>query len=585
MPTELDLEGPTAPRQRETSVPSRLGPFLILEEVGRGGMGTVYRARHETTGETAAIKVLPGELAHSPGFRDRFRREVMALATLGHPNIVALLDVGEAERTPWYAMEFIPGRSLAAEVVARRRLPWDEVIDIGVQVCHALKHAHDRGVVHRDLKLSNLIRTPDGQVKLTDFGIAKVFDDPKQTAPGGVIGTAEFMSPEQAEGKAAGRRSDLYSLGVLLYALAAGRLPFRGHSALDLMRQHRYGQFDRPGAYAPGLPSELDALIVELMAKDPAKRPGDAHVAARRLDGVRRRLSYRLDPEATGMSVPTGSTPPVELTTGEVEIPSPPPRPTIAATSDRVAPLTPFTGLRANPNVSGRSGLATGRERTGLLLSLLAILAALGSTLAWTLWPRDDAGLAARGDRLLRSHTSEDDREARDRVYTPLLERHRTGEWADLARARLAELAERARARSARTGMRQGLRPSASVTDLSEPERLYMRAEADLRAGDLADARGRFHSLAVAFRGEPSAASWVSAAEDRVAEIDRRPPASTSASGRREILNRANRLDANREGDQARAVREAFVTLYQDDPQAAADVAEVRARLVEAQRP
>ena len=185
MPTDLDLEGPPALRRDEAPAPQRLGPFVVLEEVGRGGMGTVFRARHEATGEPAAVKVLPTELARSPGFRDRFRREVMALATLGHPNIVALLDVGEAGGTPWYAMEFVPGRSLAAEVVARRRLPWDEVIDIGVQVCHALKHAHDRGVVHRDLKLSNLIRTPRARSSSPTSASPRSSTTPSRPRPAG----------------------------------------------------------------------------------------------------------------------------------------------------------------------------------------------------------------------------------------------------------------------------------------------------------------------------------------------------------------------------------------------------------------
>ena len=387
------------------------------------------------------------------------------------------------------------------------------------------------------------------------------------------------MSPEQAEGKAAGRRSDLYSLGILLYALAAGRLPFRGHSALDLMRQHRYGQFDRPGAYAPGLPAELDALIVELMSKDPSKRPGDAHVTARRLDAVRRRLSYKVDPEATGLSPPAGerSTPPLELTTGEVEIPSPPPRPTVAASLDRVSPRTPLSGLRADDAPAGRSGFAAGRERLGMLLGVLAALVVLGFALSWSFWPQDDAELAAWGERLLHSNTAEDDRQARDRVYSPMLDRHRTGEWAELARARLAELAERSRARSARAGIRHGLRPSASAAELSEPERLYMKAEADLHAGDLVGARARFRALAVAFESDPAAATWTSAALDRVSEIDRRPVA--SAPGRRDVLARADRLAASGDATAARDLREAFITLYQDDPEASSDVAAARDRL------
>src|SRR5882757_1279958 len=153
----------------------QLGPYRIGRQLGRGGMGTVFAGVESASGEAAAIKVLSAALAHVEGFRERFESEIESLRKLRHPNIVRLLGFGEQDGLLFYAMELVEGKSLEEELRSGRRFDWDEVTDIGIQVCRALKHAHDRGVIHRDIKPANLMYTAEGEVKLSDFGIAKLF--------------------------------------------------------------------------------------------------------------------------------------------------------------------------------------------------------------------------------------------------------------------------------------------------------------------------------------------------------------------------------------------------------------------------
>ena len=203
-----------------------LGKWRIFKELGRGGMGRVYLAQEEATGRQAALKVLAPELAQDVGFLQRFQREIETLSQLTHPNIVRFYESGFENGHYFYAMEYVDGQSLDEGLLAQKRMPWRDVLDIALQLCPALRHVHDHGVIHRDLKPSNIIRTAAGHVKLMDFGIAKIFAGSHLTATGGVVGTAEYISPEQASGKPVTKRSDLYSFGVVLYTLLVGRPPF-----------------------------------------------------------------------------------------------------------------------------------------------------------------------------------------------------------------------------------------------------------------------------------------------------------------------------------------------------------------------
>ncbi|MFM8583470.1 MAG: serine/threonine-protein kinase, partial [Planctomycetaceae bacterium] len=199
-------------------LPRQIGRYEIEERLGQGGMGQVYLGRDPQTGERAAIKVLSAALAQEEGFLERFQREIEALRKFSHPHIVRLYEDGVEQGAPWFAMEYVPGGTLLDLLRSERRLDWRRAYKLAIETCSALKAAHDQGVVHRDLKPSNLLIDPDEHVHLTDFGVAQSYAASQRlTFAGGVIGTAEYMSPEQAAGQRATRHSDLYSLGAVMY--------------------------------------------------------------------------------------------------------------------------------------------------------------------------------------------------------------------------------------------------------------------------------------------------------------------------------------------------------------------------------
>ena len=269
----------------------RLGPYRLEKTLGRGGMGAVFLGIHQETLEKAAVKVLATHLADDQVFRERFKSEVQTLKQLLHPNIVKLHGFGEEDGHLYYVMEYVPGRNLQDEMAAGRRFTWREVTRIGVQVAQALKHAHDRGIVHRDLKPANLLLTDDDQIKLTDFGIAKLYGGTHVTADGSVMGTADYMSPEQARGKQITSRCDLYSLGSVLYALLTGKPPFAGKSLTEVI--HNLMQ-EKPIALrrlAPDTPAELESIVLQLLEKDPQNRIPTAIAVANRLKAMEHALS------------------------------------------------------------------------------------------------------------------------------------------------------------------------------------------------------------------------------------------------------------------------------------------------------
>jgi serine/threonine protein kinase len=266
--------------------PDRIGPYEIRQKLGAGGMGSVYLGRHVETGQLVAVKLLTASLAREPGFVERFNREIDAMRKLKNPHIVELFENGVEGESYYYAMEHVEGETLMGLMRREKRIPWQKALDIAVQICQALKAAHDAGIIHRDLKPSNLLVTPEGVVKLTDFGVAQVFASSRLTVTGGIIGTAEYMSPEQAQGKRAGKQSDLYSLGAVLYAMVTGRTPFSGSTAVEVIQKHKFGLFDRPKMYVPDIPVRVDDTICRLLEKNPEKRFPDALVLLRHLEQI-----------------------------------------------------------------------------------------------------------------------------------------------------------------------------------------------------------------------------------------------------------------------------------------------------------
>jgi serine/threonine-protein kinase len=314
----------------------RLGPYRVLRKIGRGGMGTVYEGVHVETGQSAAIKLLAADLAHQAGFRERFEGEIETLRKLRHPNIVQLFGFGEQDGLLFYSMELVAGSSLEEQLRRGRCFDWRDAVRIGIDMCHALRHAHDRGVIHRDIKPGNLLVTDDGHVKLSDFGIARLFANLRLTGTGGVMGTAEYMAPEQAEGRPVDPRADLYSLGGVLYVLLTRRPLFQGGSFAEILDKQRTERPEPLGQLAPDVPAEIAQLIEQLLEKDPERRIPNAMLLARRLEAVEQAVAAvgrteTSDPEADAEQesvdgpVPQSSEPlaPTQPATYQADVPPP----------------------------------------------------------------------------------------------------------------------------------------------------------------------------------------------------------------------------------------------------------------------
>ncbi|MBL4883792.1 MAG: serine/threonine protein kinase [Planctomycetaceae bacterium] len=289
-------------------IPDKVGPYRIERKIGSGGMGTVYLGQHVDTNQEVAVKVLPASLAREDGFVLRFTREIEAMRKLSSPHVVEVFDSGvDDDETYYYAMEYVDGVTLSKWIRENGRMPWKDVIEYSVQICSALKAAHDAGIVHRDLKPSNLLITKQNKIKLLDFGVAQVFASSKLTKTGGIIGTAEYMSSEQAQGKRTTKKSDIYSLGAVMYAMLTGRPPYSGKTSMEVIQKHKFGQFDAPRSYVPEIPHWLDEVVCKCLDKDPDNRYPDAHVLSLRLKEIIKKVELSLQ-DATSADGPVAGT-------------------------------------------------------------------------------------------------------------------------------------------------------------------------------------------------------------------------------------------------------------------------------------
>jgi hypothetical protein len=510
----------------------RLGRWILSREIGRGGMGRVHLAQEEVTGRRAAIKILAPELAQDAGFLQRFEREIETLARLTHPNIVQFYDAGHDLGHYWYAMEFVEGRSLDDLIEHRRRFPWRDTIDIAFQICPALKHVHDHGIVHRDLKPSNILVRDDGVIKLTDFGIAKVFSGTSLTQTGGVVGSAEYIAPEQAAGKPTTKRSDIYSLGVILYQMLTGRPPFEGDTFLDLLHKHRYAQFDRVRRLAPDVPHDLDDLVSRLLDKDPAQRPPDCLVLHKQLEAIR----LKIDRKEQATHIPLGDT--VAET-----------KPTFAP--DTAGPTGALVGERAHaesPGVFNRP------------LVLIALLVACAGLIVYMKWPLDEETLFRRGAELMASKRLSDQEEAWHEYLEPL-------------ERRFPETPHKEEIDKLRRKLMLARGPAGPPT---EAER-HVRHAIELRAEGQTTAAARiFRQTILLFDKDAAAKQWVDEAREQLAELGSPAAQAERLKRVRRQLDQAAAFKTQGKQEDAERLWSALETLYQDDPAGGAIIEEVR---------
>lgn len=292
--------------------------YELVEAAGRGGMGEVWRATDRELGRTVAVKVLPPELTRHEEFRVRFRREARIVASLNHRNVAVLHDVGEdttdGETTPFLVMEFIEGRTLT-DVLADGPFTVERALAVGRDIADALAHSHAQGLIHRDVKPSNVMLTSEGAIKVLDFGIAKVVAETttRLTATGMTVGTPAYLSPEQLTGEPVDGRSDQYSTGCLLYELLTGRPPFVGDSAFAVMHQHISQEPVAPSRLRPQIPAVVDGLVLRTLAKDREQRPGSAAELRDALSATLTVLSGPAVAPVPGTAAPVPGTPPAPV--------------------------------------------------------------------------------------------------------------------------------------------------------------------------------------------------------------------------------------------------------------------------------
>ena len=297
-------------------------PFELIEQIGEGGMGVVYRARYVVNNREVALKMLPGDVTDKVALA-RFERELEVLKNLKHPNIVRCFGGVSEDKKRFYAMELVEGGSLEDELQRRGKLSMERVVAYGLQMCAALECSHKSGVVHRDIKPSNFLIGNDRQLKLSDFGLASVSASRRITAAGKTAGTLLYMAPEQICGGDMSPQTDLYALGCVFYELLTGKPPFIGESPAQTMHMHCRAEIPRVSQVIFDCPVILDKLIAKLMAKEPSQRPQSAAEVARELRTVTNTVTVKIDPKRLlleGGSGPLALPPVMRTDLGDAEV-------------------------------------------------------------------------------------------------------------------------------------------------------------------------------------------------------------------------------------------------------------------------
>lgn len=519
---------------------SRFGDWVTEREIGRGVMGIVYLAHHVNDSERlAAVKVLEHPFARDAVFLFRFESETEILRGLDHPNVVRFLGSGVADGSPFLVMEYVAGSDLEAALRQRGRMPWGMLLGLALQIAAAVKHAHSKAVLHRDLKPSNVMVTPDDEVKVLDFGLATLFGREPIHEPGSVIGSLAYLAPEQATGKPVTKRTDVYALGGLLYTLATGRPPFTGSNVIELLHKHCHTLPERPARLAPDLPHDLDSLIFQMLAKDPADRPGDGSVVLRELERIAGKLQRQGKYE--------GNSEWKAEENGEVE----------PAAPSRLQSASGFVPVKMTPLPKPLM------SRPLVVIPLFLLFVA---TFALGLWYAGSGPSAeelfANAQPLIESDDPADWQRAWDESLAELAQRYPDQYTAEVreVRQRLDDLAE----------LRQAMvsRQLPEHRRSSEAERFYTFGLALARGGDRETARAIWQDLVDAFAEVESAQRWVALAqrglEMRTAEMGSVPPQADPVL--LAAIEHIRQLRIDGDSERADQAQQALMALYQRRP-------------------
>jgi hypothetical protein len=510
---------------------ARVGNWYLDAEIGSGVNGIVYRARgYDDPNRHAAVKVLTAPNTQDPAFVQKFAAELLPLQRLDHANIAKFYDSGTHGGLPFVACELIDGTDCAKLLESGRR-PWREVLSIAVQAARALKHAHNRNLLHRDLKPAHLMIAADGTLKMLGFGLARVIPATTNT-PITPLCSASFSPPEVANGKPLTRRSDLYSLGAVLYTLLTGRPPFAAATLVELMHKQCYTLPERPAMLVPDLPAEFDEFICVLLDKNPARRPATAAAVLDELERIRGKL------ERKGEQIEW----PAKLTPDTAEVAA---LPVLLGDAEREADGE----TRSRPLMS----------RPLVVLPLLVLV--VGALVVAFAWPDKTATeLYTEARPLLESDNPDDWDTAIEKYLDPLSQKY-PGRYVEEIAAAKAKAKDRRE-------LRRALTEGAKVEPHSDAEKVYLRGLRLAQAGDPAAARRTWEALVAVFGPVVTESRWVELAriglkalERPENRVDRAPPDRAALAA---AIDAAKRPDPAETAANFRMLEE----LFRDDPAA-----------------
>jgi tetratricopeptide (TPR) repeat protein len=509
----------------------RLGPFILEEKLGAGGMGEVYRATHVETRRQVALKVLSAKAASSRRIVARFARELEILKALKHPNIVRCYGGGRHEAEAYLVMELVGGGSLSSLLRRRGRLPWETVIDYGLQICDGLAYAHEWGIVHRDLTPANILLTEEGQAKIADFGIARVQYGKRLTATKHTLGTVAYMAPEQIRGAPpVSHRTDLYTLGCVLFEMLTGRLPFTCESTAQMLYHHLGEPPPRVSSLVLDCPVWLDGLINQMLEKDPLKRPHDATAVAQALREVQEKVAA-----GAGVVSHTAAGGPSALK----------------------APKEKEDKAQVK-KLLGRKKRKKGRqvpiyERAWFLAACLLLVVGLG---AWLLWPDNEDKLFAKMEKYIAA----EDRFNAERAGEDLLRRFPEGAHAAQARQYLDSVEMDKAEHRLLSDLEHRRKPK------TEGGRLYADALGYEQFGDHVTALEKYQSIVNLLKEEENERPYVNLAKRQISALmGRASGAEDRAKFIESRLKQADEQYAEGETLEAHKIWNSIVTLYGDN--------------------